>query len=591
MPRVRAAPVAVSAAGAAGDARKPRRLSFRKRPKVGATATRSAGGLRSTGRSVVLSAPHAAAVRLAARNAESPHEHEERRHGTAWASGGGTIAIGGIHHVTAIAADPQRNLDFYAGALGLRLVKRTVNFDDPGTYHLYYGDGAGSPGSILTFFPYVGAHQGRHGVGQAAETRFAVPRGSIGYWVERLMRHHVAAEGPAPRFGDRAPVLSFRDPDGLMLELVGPRRPRERRRLGRARRCRPSTPSAASSASRSGSKPTSGPPRCSPGRWASAPRRRKASATATPAPAGPRSSCAAPPASGPARWALAPSTTSPSACPTSPRRRRRAACWRAKRGSTSRRCSTGSTSAASTSASPAACCSRSPPTRPASPPTSRAERLGESLKLPAWLEGRREAIERRLPELHPPAARPLMAAGVEALAHVFRPGEAPARAGAARPARHRRRRAGHAAAGLRRGAGRAGALAARGGARGRGEPLVPPLRRGRVRPRRPAPPRRRPRRLGRRGARDLPRRPRRPEAGRARLLQRREHRGGCAAGGARAAWPTRPSSCARNTRSTPRQGSTCADCRCSCSRARRTRSCPQRKPRASPRRCGPAAPP
>ena len=74
-------------------------------------------------------------------------------------------------------------------------MKRTVNFDDPGTYHLYYGDGAGTPGSILTFFPYVGARQGRHGVGQAAETRFAVPRASIGYWVERLMRHHVPRKG------------------------------------------------------------------------------------------------------------------------------------------------------------------------------------------------------------------------------------------------------------------------------------------------------------------------------------------------------------------------------------------------------------
>lgn len=130
-------------------------------------------------------------------------------------------AIGGIHHVTALAADPQRNLDFYVGALGLRLVKRTVNFDDPGTYHLYYGDGAGTPGSILTFFPRAGARQGRHGVGQAAETRFTVPKSSIGFWVERLMRQGVAAAGPAPRFGDGAPVLAFRDPDGLMLELVG----------------------------------------------------------------------------------------------------------------------------------------------------------------------------------------------------------------------------------------------------------------------------------------------------------------------------------------------------------------------------------
>ena len=92
----------------------------------------------------------------------------------------------GIHHVTAIAGDPQQNLDFYGGTLGLRLVKRTVNFDDPATYHLYYGNEVGSPGTILTFFPWPGAHRGRHGSSQVTATAFSVPYDSIGYWVDRL---------------------------------------------------------------------------------------------------------------------------------------------------------------------------------------------------------------------------------------------------------------------------------------------------------------------------------------------------------------------------------------------------------------------
>ena len=127
-------------------------------------------------------------------------------------------AVLGIHHVTAIAGDPQRNADFYAGVLGLRLVKRTVNFDDPGTYHLYYGDETGSPGTILTFFPWPGARRGRQGTGQASETAFSIPLGSIGYWVERLVRSSVAFEGPAKRLDEQ--VLSLRDPDGLLVELV-----------------------------------------------------------------------------------------------------------------------------------------------------------------------------------------------------------------------------------------------------------------------------------------------------------------------------------------------------------------------------------
>jgi catechol 2,3-dioxygenase-like lactoylglutathione lyase family enzyme len=125
----------------------------------------------------------------------------------------------GIHHVTAIAGDPQRNADFYAAVLGLRLVKRTVNFDDPGTYHLYFGDELGRPGSILTFFPWPDGVRGRQGTGQTAAVALAVPPDSIGYWVGRLVAHGVAYTGPDRRFGQ--PAIAFDDPDGLPLELVG----------------------------------------------------------------------------------------------------------------------------------------------------------------------------------------------------------------------------------------------------------------------------------------------------------------------------------------------------------------------------------
>jgi glyoxalase family protein len=124
----------------------------------------------------------------------------------------------GIHHVTAIADDPQRNVDFYMDVLGLRLVKRTVNYDDPGTYHLYYGDEVGHPGTILTFFPWPGAPRGRRGSGQATVTSFSVPWGSLGYWADRFKALGVRSETPQPRFDEEA--LVFFDPDGLMLELV-----------------------------------------------------------------------------------------------------------------------------------------------------------------------------------------------------------------------------------------------------------------------------------------------------------------------------------------------------------------------------------
>jgi glyoxalase family protein len=129
----------------------------------------------------------------------------------------------GIHHVTAIASDPQRNLDFYSGVLGLRLVKRTVNYDDPGTYHLYYGDEQGTPGSIMTFFPWPGAYRGQQGVGQVAVTSFSVLPSAIAFWLERLVRYGVEHSLPVKRgpAGDEERVITLRDHDGTMLEIVG----------------------------------------------------------------------------------------------------------------------------------------------------------------------------------------------------------------------------------------------------------------------------------------------------------------------------------------------------------------------------------
>src|SRR5271156_2473309 len=116
-------------------------------------------------------------------------------------------SIPGLHHVTAITADAQKNIDFYCGVLGLRLVKLTVNFDDPSSYHLYYGDELGRPGTILTFFAWPGAYRGRIGPPQVSATTFAVPIGAIDYWLDRLGKMSVKALQAAERFGER--VLSF----------------------------------------------------------------------------------------------------------------------------------------------------------------------------------------------------------------------------------------------------------------------------------------------------------------------------------------------------------------------------------------------
>jgi glyoxalase family protein len=126
--------------------------------------------------------------------------------------------IVGLHHVTAIASDPQKNLDFYTDVLGLRFVKRTVNFDDPGTYHFYFGDDAGSPGTILTFFPWPSASRGHSGIGEVTKTAFSVPVASLEYWMERLNGQNILVEQSGKRFEEQ--VLTFPDPDGMKIEIV-----------------------------------------------------------------------------------------------------------------------------------------------------------------------------------------------------------------------------------------------------------------------------------------------------------------------------------------------------------------------------------
>ncbi len=132
--------------------------------------------------------------------------------------------LGGLHHVTAIAGAPEANRSFYVGTLGLRLVKKTVNFDDPGTYHLYYGVGDGRPGSIITFFPWTYAARGRPGTGSVAATAFEVAAESLERWAEHLAACGVTISERSERFGEE--VLSFADPDGLPLELIGTDRAR-----------------------------------------------------------------------------------------------------------------------------------------------------------------------------------------------------------------------------------------------------------------------------------------------------------------------------------------------------------------------------
>ena len=128
------------------------------------------------------------------------------------------MKLSGIHHITAIASDPQRNVDFYTQILGLRFAKRTVNFDDPSTYHFYFGDRSGRPGTAITFFAWPGARRGTRGTGQVIAASFAVPASSIEYWRSRFAEHRVFCEEITARFG--AAALRLTDPDGLLLEVI-----------------------------------------------------------------------------------------------------------------------------------------------------------------------------------------------------------------------------------------------------------------------------------------------------------------------------------------------------------------------------------
>lgn len=127
--------------------------------------------------------------------------------------------ISGLHHVTALASDPQRNVDFYAGILGLHMVKKTINFDAPDVYHLYYGDEKGLPGTIMTFFPFPGIRGGRNGIGQINATSFSISMQSLDYWQKRLKRFSIPISSPQERFNSEI-VIYFQDYDGLGLELV-----------------------------------------------------------------------------------------------------------------------------------------------------------------------------------------------------------------------------------------------------------------------------------------------------------------------------------------------------------------------------------
>src|SRR6188508_1548865 len=126
--------------------------------------------------------------------------------------------VNGLHHITAIAGPPQENLDFYAGLLGMRLVKRSVNQDDPGTYHLFYADAEGHPGTDLTFFPWAQMAPSREGHGLSSEVSLAVPPGSLDFWTDRLQQSGVIVSPVESRFGQE--TLPLRDPHGLRVALV-----------------------------------------------------------------------------------------------------------------------------------------------------------------------------------------------------------------------------------------------------------------------------------------------------------------------------------------------------------------------------------
>jgi glyoxalase family protein len=124
----------------------------------------------------------------------------------------------GLHHITAIAGNAKKNFDFYTRVLGLRLIKKTVNFDDPSTYHLYYGDEQGSPGTILTFFPWEGIASGRRGTRQVSEIGYSVPENSLDFWLKRFQDNNIIYNKTSEKFGEQ--YLTFLDPDGLKFELI-----------------------------------------------------------------------------------------------------------------------------------------------------------------------------------------------------------------------------------------------------------------------------------------------------------------------------------------------------------------------------------
>ena len=133
----------------------------------------------------------------------------------------------GLHHITAIAGEAKRNFDFYTNVLGLRLVKKTVNFDDPYTYHFYFGDKVGNPGSILTFFPWEGMQSGRRGTRQVTEIGYSVPEDSLDFWMKRFEEKNVIYNKASEKFGEQ--YLTFLDPDGLKFELTVSKNPDNRK--------------------------------------------------------------------------------------------------------------------------------------------------------------------------------------------------------------------------------------------------------------------------------------------------------------------------------------------------------------------------
>ncbi len=135
-------------------------------------------------------------------------------------------SINGIHHITAIAGNAKRNYDFYTKVLGLHMVKKTVNFDDPETYHFYYGDKVGTPGTILTFFPWENITTGRRGARQVTEIGYSVPQGSLDFWQRRFEKHNVIYNKVSEKFGES--YLTFLDPDGLKFELIEAAKPDNR---------------------------------------------------------------------------------------------------------------------------------------------------------------------------------------------------------------------------------------------------------------------------------------------------------------------------------------------------------------------------